>query len=166
MSILSIEERELIDAARMVLADVSVRLSERHCLFPTNKARADREAFTDAREAIISRLQMDYGTLRHEVAAALLIDAQGRLIDTREFPQGEASKVSISFRILAGWIVETGAVAVLLVHNHPSGECTPSRQDVELTARLKTWLLLMDCALIDHLVVTPSDCSMITGDWI
>ena len=168
MSLLTEAERELIDAARMVLADVTVRLSERHCLFPTNRARsrADRESFADAREALVTRLQADYGTLRHEIAIALLIDAQGRLISIKQFPEGKASRVEVSFRVLAGWIVESGACAVLLAHNHPSGNCTPSRQDVELTRTIKAWLKPMDCELIDHLVVTASDCSMITGDWV
>jgi DNA repair protein RadC len=120
----------------------------------------------DAREAVAESLRLEYGALRHEIAVAVLIDAQARLIDIREFPQGKASHCEISPRILAGWIVETGAAAVLLAHNHPSGECSPSKADIELTNHIGPWLAAMDCELIDHLVLTTGDTASILGNWL
>lgn len=72
MSIFSESERELIDAARMVLSDGVRRLSARPSLFPTNKAnsRADRQAAIDARNALCEHLIATYGPLRYEVAVA------------------------------------------------------------------------------------------------
>ena len=45
------------------------------------------------------------------------------------------------------------AKAVILVHNHPSGETEPSRADIDMTAKLKTALSLVMIALHDHLIV-------------
>jgi DNA repair protein RadC len=49
--------------------------------------------------------------------------------------------------------LENNTAAVLLVHNHPSGECQPSHADVRITTRLKEALILLDVRVIDHLVV-------------
>jgi DNA repair protein RadC len=45
------------------------------------------------------------------------------------------------------------AAAIILGHNHPSGEPTPSREDVELTKRLKEGAELLGIRLLDHIVI-------------
>jgi len=161
-------ERELIEAARMILADGTRRLKAREGLFPTNRTRskADRKEAREAREALTDQLVADYGSLRHEVAVCVLIDAQGRLIDVRPFPQGKATHCEVSGRILAGMIIESGACAVLLAHNHPSGDNTPSPEDEKLTAMYASWLKVLECELIDHLVLCGDGASSIMGDWL
>ena len=165
MSIFNDSERELIDAARMVLSDGIRRLSERPSLFPTNRAntKADRQAAIDARNALCDHLIASYGPLRYEVAVACLIDAQGRLITIEEFPRGGTAHCPISFRILAGWICSHGADSVILAHNHPSGDSTPSRQDKDLTSKLASWVPTIDCRLVEHYVVTVEEAVGIIG---
>ena len=159
-------EAELISAARMVLSDGVRRLTEREGLFPTNKARgrSARAEVIAAREGLVSYLVATYGPLRHEVAVCCLIDAQGRLIAVNEFPHGKTTHCEIDFRIFARMIVDSGAVAVVLAHNHPSGDNTPSRQDENLTHHIGQWLAPMDVRLIDHLVVSCDGASAIIGD--
>jgi DNA repair protein RadC len=55
-------------------------------------------------------------------------------------------------RELAKSCLENNTAAVLLVHNHPSGECQPSHADVRITTRIKEALILLDVRVIDHLV--------------
>lgn len=163
-SIFNQDEQDLIDAARLILADGVRRLSQRDNLFPLpGMSRNDRQALSDARSAFVSHLVAEYGPLRHEIAVAALIDAQGRLITVNEFPHGKESHVEIDYRRLAGWICETGAVAVVLAHNHPSGECSPSKADIDLTHALKSWLRPLRCALLDHFVITGEGAASITG---
>jgi DNA repair protein RadC len=167
MCLFNDSERELIEAARMILRDGVQRLKGRQGLFPTNRARTReaRQECREARDALTAVLIADYGSLRHEVAIAVLIDAQGRLIEVEQFPQGKASRVELSPRILAGWIIQHGASAVLLAHNHPSGDNTPSQEDVILTERFGKWLAVMECELIEHLVLNGEDAAAIIGDW-
>ena len=158
-------EQELIDAARFILQDGLQRLKLRQSLFPCHRGRAIDAACRDARDALALSLMADYGVLRHEVAVAALIDAQGRLIGVETFPVGHATHCEVRPRLLAEMVTRTGAVAVLLAHNHPSGECAPSKADIQLTAMLTDWLDLMDCRLIDHLVLTVNDYCSIKGEW-
>jgi DNA repair protein RadC len=166
--IFSKDEADLIAAARMILSDGVERLKGREGLFPTNRTRtrADRAECRSAREALTDKLVADYGSLRYEVAVAVLIDAQGRLIAIEQFPQGKANRVEVSARILAGFIMAHGASAVLLAHNHPSGDNTPSTADVKLTEMYSGWLKIMEVDLIDHLVLNGQEASSIVGCWL
>ena len=49
--------------------------------------------------------------------------------------------------------ITPGTVSLLVAHNHPSGDPTPSRDDVALTARLQSAAAVLDFALVDHLIV-------------
>lgn len=159
-------ERELINAARVILSDGVERLKARQNLLPTNQHnRNGRNECREARDTLTASLIADFGMLRHEVAVAVMIDAQGRLIAIEQFPQGRATSVEIRRRILAEWIIRHGASAVLLAHNHPSGDNTPSRADERLTSELVPWLAAMECQLIDHLVLNSDGASSIMGGW-
>ena len=50
--------------------------------------------------------------------------------------------------------LEVGAVALILVHNHPSGGLEPSRSDLNLTENLKIAAKTLDIKVLDHLIVT------------
>lgn len=167
MSIFNESENELIDAARYVLRDGVERLKKREALFPTNRAhgREARKECAEAREALTLHLIAEYGSLRHETGIVALIDAQGRLITVETFPQGDQVSCGIDPRILAEKIIRTGAVAVLLAHNHPSGSSNPSKADVNLTNFLSEWLKPLGCELLDHLVLIPGDAACILGEW-
>lgn len=160
-------ELELIELAKMVLSDGVQRLKGRENLFPVRgMKRQDRQECRNARQLLTDKLVADYGSLRHEVAIAVMIDAQGRLIDIEQFPQGKAAEVEMNARLLAGMILKHGASAILLAHNHPSGDNTPSKQDEQVTAMLKSWLAVMEVELLDHLVLNGEDASSILGGWI
>jgi DNA repair protein RadC len=160
-------ERELIDAARMILSDGVRRLSSREGLFPTNRAkgRTARAEVTAARNGLVDYLVATYGALRHEVAACCLIDAQGRLIGVDEFPRGKATHCEVSPRLLADFVIRSGACAVILVHNHPSGDNTPSPQDVAFTRKIAEWLPALECELVDHLVICTDGAASILGEF-
>jgi DNA repair protein RadC len=164
-SIFSDDEQELINAARLVLSAGLNRLSDRVNLFPTVRQRAVDAACREARDTLAQTLVAEYGALRHEVIVLALIDAQGRLIDVVQIGDGKAAHCIVDYRKLARAVVDSGAVAILLAHNHPSGECSPSKQDVTLTEILASWLCPLECTLIDHLILTVDDWCSIKGAW-
>lgn len=164
-SIFSPLEQELLDAARMVLSEGVTRLMGRQSLLPARHGRQVRDECRAARDALTVHLCATYGHLRHEVAVVALIDAQGRLIAIEEFPRGKATHCEVSGRVLAEYIIKHGAALVLLAHNHPSGDNTPSQPDVALTRHLVEWLKPLECVLLDHLVLNSAEASAIIGEW-
>lgn len=159
-------ENELIHAAQLVLADGVERLKTRKGLFLSNRTkRADRPTILAERKAVIDYLSATYGALRHEIIAVVLIDAQGRLISIQLLDEGKASSVRLNQRLLCEHIIKSGAAAIVLAHNHPSGDNTPSSQDIQLTKSLAQWLKIIDCELIDHLVLSCAGASAILGEF-
>lgn len=62
----------------------------------------------------------------------------------------------VDIRLLAKRALDARAVAVALIHNHPSGALTPSMQDDSLTRRIKTACETLDIRVIDHLIISPT----------
>lgn len=90
---------------------------------------------------------------RQERLGVALLDAQHRLIDERDVFIGTINHALVSTRDVVAYALEKTAVAVVLYHNHPSGEASPSGDDIAFTRRVKEALAMFDIDLIDHLVV-------------
>ena len=98
-------------------------------------------------------LRTRLGALPHEVFAVVHLDAQNRVLDYVEMFRGTVSQTSVYPREVVKDALVRGSVAVLLVHNHPSGVADPSRADEVLTQALKSALSLVDVRVLDHLIV-------------
>lgn len=160
------QEKELIDMARYVLKDGVNRLKSRVSLLPSNKHnRAERAALQGAKDSISDLLINEIGGLRHETASLILLDNQGRLITVERMPDGKAGEVEMRPRLIAKAVIEHGASFIVLAHNHPSGECAPSRQDQQFTRMIEQFLAAMECTLVDHLIVTVGEISSMFGKW-
>ena len=66
---------------------------------------------------------------------------------------GGRDHVAISIRTVAADALGFGAVAVVMAHNHPSGDATPSARDVAFTRALAAGLRTLEVVLLDHLVI-------------
>jgi DNA repair protein RadC len=60
-------------------------------------------------------------------------------------------------RIVLGTALKAAATAIILAHNHPSGNLQPSQSDIDLTTRMKAAATFMDITIIDHLIVTDEN---------
>jgi DNA repair protein RadC len=88
-----------------------------------------------------------------EVFSVLYLNSQHRLIaDTDEFV-GTLGQTSVYPREIVRAALRHNAAAVVLTHNHPSGNIEPSRADESLTRTLKTALATVDIRVLDHIVV-------------
>lgn len=108
--------------------------------------------------AVKNWLRLRLGGLTREVFMVLLLDAQNRLIEARELFQGTLTQANVYPREVVKLALAHNAAAVIFAHNHPSGTSDPSRADEVLTQALKQALALVDIRVLDHLVVTQSDC--------
>jgi len=95
-------------------------------------------------------LLQDY---EHEVFSALFLDSQHRVICFEELFRGTIDAASVYPREVVKKALEHNAAAVILVHNHPSGDPEPSDADRRITQRLKEALEIVDIRVIDHVIV-------------
>lgn len=96
--------------------------------------------------------------LGREVFVVVLLDAKNRPFRTERVSEGCLTWAVVHPREVFGPAVREGAGAVVVAHNHPSGDPTPSRQDVEVSARLQRVGELLGIPLLDHVVVGARRC--------
>ena len=93
------------------------------------------------------------GGQEREVFAAAMLDTRHRLIEYVELFFGTIDGAEVHPREVARCALRLNAAAVIVAHNHPSGEVTPSSADRAVTTRLKQALALLDIRLLDHVIV-------------
>ncbi|NNN61681.1 DNA repair protein RadC [Vibrio sp. A11] len=91
-----------------------------------------------------------------EVFAVMFLDNQHRLIAFEELFFGTIDSASVYPREVLKAALKVNAAALILAHNHPSGDATPSQADKQITQRLKEALALVDIRVLDHIVVGDS----------
>ena len=93
------------------------------------------------------------GGNEREVFAAVMLDTRHRVIAYVELFQGTIDGAEVHPREVVKAALRHNAAAVIVAHNHPSGEVEPSAADRAVTARLKQALALVDLRLLDHVIV-------------
>lgn len=91
--------------------------------------------------------------LWHEVAMFAYVDPEWRLLALRITPSNDRDTVQVPIRTIAGDALAFDAAGVVMAHNHPSGDPTPSADDRMLTRRLARTLDGIGVRLIDHFIL-------------
>jgi DNA repair protein RadC len=92
--------------------------------------------------------------LQQEVFLAIGLDIRNGLLDIVEVARGTVASVDVHPREVFRPLIRMAAAGAVLVHNHPSGDPTPSFEDVELTRRMRAVGELVGIPVVDHVVVT------------
>ena len=95
----------------------------------------------------------ELGNRPAEVFGALFLDTKHHILAFEELFHGTIDHTSVHPRELIRRVIHHNAARIILAHNHPSGDTTPSQADIELTNALKNALEMLDVKLLDHLVV-------------
>lgn len=127
---------QIVQAARRVI-DQRVK---RGAAF--NDPRVSREYFRDK-----------LGGLEREVFAVAMLDTRHRLIAFLELFHGTLDGAEVHPRELVRQALLHNAAAVIVGHNHPSGDVEPSAADRAVTLRIKQALAMVDVRLLDHVIV-------------
>jgi DNA repair protein RadC len=101
--------------------------------------------------------QLHIGTREYEVFGVLMLDNKHLLIRFIEMFRGTIDSASVYPREIAKEALYLNAAAVILVHNHPSGNVEPSTADRAITAKIKAALSLLDIRVLDHIIVSGQD---------
>jgi len=103
----------------------------------------------------------DVAHLLHEEAWILCLNVKGRIITKIRISIGSLSAAIVHPREVYKNALLRSSASILFYHNHPSGDCTPSQEDIELSRRLKDCGSLLGVDLLDSLVITSNSyCSL------
>lgn len=111
--------------------------------------KASIKCSTDAYQYISpSFLDMD-----HEEFYAVYLDRSNRVIKSKQISKGGVSGTVADGKIIFNYGLETKASGIILAHNHPSGNVSPSLADIQLTESLKKFGEYIDVQILDHIIV-------------
>lgn len=110
---------------------------------------------SSSQTADILRQMYDADTLEYcESFIIILLNRANKTLGWIKISQGGLTGTVADPRMIFAAALKAGATAVILSHNHPSGNLTPSRADEEMTKKIKAGGLLLDINVLDHIIVT------------
>ena len=92
-----------------------------------------------------------------ESSYVLLLNFANQVIGKKLLSTGGTNACIVDVKVIAQISLSTNAHAIILSHNHPSGNRNPSDQDVKMTRKVKEALDLLDIRLLDHIIVTSDN---------
>ena len=128
----------------LCLSELAKRLS---------KAEAQSGLNFSAPETIAQYYMEDMRHRKKEAMKLLLLNSKTKLIGESELSLGTVNTTLVSPREVFVEALRRNAVAVILLHNHPSGDPTPSKQDVLVTRRVTEAGRLIGVELLDHIII-------------
>jgi len=121
-----------------------------------NRCSDDRIHINNPRQAY-DFLMRELKYEKQEHIKVLMLDVKSNLIKAETVAIGSISEVGITPREIFKKPVEFSAANIILAHNHPSGDATPSEADVDFTGKVAFVGEVLGIPLVDHIVVTDDD---------
>jgi DNA repair protein RadC len=119
--------------------------------FPKQKITSSKDAADFIRQFYTDDIEI------FESSFILLLNRQNITIGYAKISQGGISGTVIDVRLVAKYAIESLATGVIICHNHPSGNLSPSNADNILTKKLKAGLEILEVSLLDHVILTADD---------
>ena len=91
-----------------------------------------------------------------EYFKVLFLNQSNQVLGYTLISEGGITETSVDVRVILQAALLTNSVALVLAHNHPSGNLKPSRQDMEITKQVKNAAQLMRITVLDHLILTDA----------
>lgn len=101
---------------------------------------------------IVALYQTRMKDLKNEICKIVLLDAKNAIMDTVEISKGTPAGAAPFIREIIAKVLQKFASGIIFIHNHPSGDPTPSGEDEAFTKELKEASRLMDIRFLDHII--------------
>ena len=142
------------DLVRLNTAQIQAMLElSRRCLWETVKAGDAMLNSANTRHYLRARMR----GFEREVFVCLFLTSQHQVIACEELFHGTIDEANVYPREVLKRCLHHNAAAIILAHNHPSGQVEPSQADLRITQRLDQALALVDVRVLDHFVVTDNE---------
>lgn len=117
------------------------------------KHKAEAENVLSSWQAVLNYCRADMSRQKVEMFRLLFLNRRNRLIADEIQQRGTVDHTPVYPREVVRRTLELGASALIMVHNHPSGDPTPSQEDIDMTEKVRDALARIDVTLHDHLII-------------
>jgi DNA repair protein RadC len=128
------------------------------------RSLSERRPLVDCFDAVVAWARPRLAALDHEEVWLLCLDGRSGLKACLRIAQGGLHGCALTARDVLAPAVKNAAAAILLVHNHPSGDPQPSPDDIEMTKHVSKCAELIGIPLLDHIVVARSGARSVLSD--
>lgn len=122
---------------------------KRPLLLKVKRIETAKDAYHILNEFVDSK-RIDY----KEFFWVMLISRSNELLSISEIGVGATAGVLVNYKEIFQLAILSNASAIIVAHNHPSGNLEPSEADKKMTKRLSEFAKLMDIALLDHIIIS------------
>lgn len=116
---------------------------------PSNYKKTQIKEPNDIVKILMNEMQYE----KREIAKIILLDNKNNILKIKDIAIGGNNFVNIGMKDILSEAVKINAPKIILVHNHPSGNSSPSAQDFEVTKKLDMSAKLLGIELMDHIVI-------------
>ncbi|HEX5657581.1 MAG TPA: JAB domain-containing protein [Polyangiales bacterium] len=134
----------------------TMRLRECEVLYRTRKLDVHVPRIASSEDVYRLLGAMDAPARATESVWVLLLDARQKVVGVHECARGGVASVPVMPCDVYRAAVVAGSNAIILAHNHPSGDCTPSPEDFAFTNRVQDGGKILGIHVLDHLVVATN----------
>ena len=125
----------------------AIELSKRYLIKQNRKISCSKDVYEELKE---------YHNKKQEYFIAIYLDGANHICDINVVTIGILNQSLVHPREVFAPAIEKRCASVIVAHNHPSGNLTPSSADIEVTKRLKESGKLLGIELLDHIIFTPN----------
>lgn len=116
---------------------------------PTNYKKVTIREPYDLAKIMMKELRFQ----KREIAKLVVLNIKNQILKIKDIAYGGSNFANLSIKDILVEPITMKAPKIILVHNHPSGDSTPSKQDIEFTNRLYECAMMFNIELVDHLVI-------------
>jgi DNA repair protein RadC len=146
-----------------LLPDEESNLVKEICCRYGEKRVKQGQSFTNS-EAIYNHFKIRLGNQMQETFTCIYLDNKHRIMSEKEISIGIINKSLVHPREVFVSAISIRASAIILIHNHPSGDANPSKADIEITRRLVDVGELVGISVLDHIIIGDSFYSFVDND--
>ena len=126
------------------MCELSIRMSK-----PSDYRKIVIHEPYDVAKIMLQELRFE----KREIAKLVVLNNKNEILKIKDISLGGVNAVNISIKDILSEPIKMQAPKIILVHNHPSGDATPSKQDIIFTNKLYSAASIFEIELLDHLVI-------------
>ncbi|MBM7836128.1 DNA repair protein RadC [Clostridium sardiniense] len=148
----SVKEMTKIKGVKEAKASQILAIAELFRRFNTYKSFNEFKRITSPRE-VANMLYGEMGASNQEVLKLIILNTKNEVIKIKDVFKGSLNSSLVHPREIFNEAIRSSAASIIICHNHPSGDPTPSSEDIKVTTRINQSGEIIGIKLIDHIII-------------